>query len=347
MTNRIQFIDGLRGFTISLVVYHHLCAIAFPPDLSFVNNIFLSFRMPLFFFISGFFVYSHNYTKQLLKKRFYNRIIRQLYPSIIIGMVYGIICMDCEILKMWSSPLKGGYWFTIVSVEMFSIVAFMIYLFHKYEVKNLIRIIILITMGAVVSWLNLKEDDFGFNKSVPIWDIVNISQVTYYMVFFIGGIIFKMFYENAKNILHNIYILLFSIIVFLLSFYWGGPMRFNVLLNSFVGIFVMLSFFSILYNKINFRKTKFAFYLEVIGKKTLEIYLIHYFFIKLFAISPGRDFFINCQNTLMEVPVYSILTVIIVLMCLMVVGFLKVIKLHGYIFPTLYRSTTHCRAEYR
>lgn len=47
---RIEYIDAMRGFTIILVVLHHLSFFS----NSFVDSIFISFRMPLFFFISGF-----------------------------------------------------------------------------------------------------------------------------------------------------------------------------------------------------------------------------------------------------------------------------------------------------
>ena len=52
----------MRGFTMLLVVSCHVTNICFNPDadeLPFIfGNLFQQFRMPLFFFISGFVLYS-------------------------------------------------------------------------------------------------------------------------------------------------------------------------------------------------------------------------------------------------------------------------------------------------
>lgn len=60
MKERIEYIDTMRGFTMLLVVYSHvrLYGLYFDDSniVSSFNSIFLLIRMPLFFFISGFFI---------------------------------------------------------------------------------------------------------------------------------------------------------------------------------------------------------------------------------------------------------------------------------------------------
>lgn len=46
--NRIEYIDAMRGFTMILVVFSHVCTLTFVTE-SVTNNIFILFRMPLFF----------------------------------------------------------------------------------------------------------------------------------------------------------------------------------------------------------------------------------------------------------------------------------------------------------
>ena len=48
---RYLFIDVARGMAMLLVVFGHCCV---PADI-FVNQVLLSFHMPLFFFMSGIF----------------------------------------------------------------------------------------------------------------------------------------------------------------------------------------------------------------------------------------------------------------------------------------------------
>jgi fucose 4-O-acetylase-like acetyltransferase len=53
---RIQYIDALRGFTMLLVVFAHVETFSFQymENATFLGEFFKLFRMPLFFFISGF-----------------------------------------------------------------------------------------------------------------------------------------------------------------------------------------------------------------------------------------------------------------------------------------------------
>lgn len=75
-------------------------------------------RMPLFFFINGYFVYSNNYDWKLLAKRSKNRLLRQLYPTIIFWAFYCLLYENVQFDSLLDSG-KRGYWFTLVVVEMF------------------------------------------------------------------------------------------------------------------------------------------------------------------------------------------------------------------------------------
>jgi fucose 4-O-acetylase-like acetyltransferase len=85
---RIDWIDYLRGIAIILVVYHHVrvgierSAITVPSFLVQINMIFYSFRMPLFFILSGIFI------QKLLNKHQFSEIVGKkfnllIYPYII------------------------------------------------------------------------------------------------------------------------------------------------------------------------------------------------------------------------------------------------------------------------
>ena len=50
---RIEYIDAMRGFTMILVVYSHICHFCFGDSLLGFNAVFFLFRLPCFFFISG------------------------------------------------------------------------------------------------------------------------------------------------------------------------------------------------------------------------------------------------------------------------------------------------------
>lgn len=85
MKERIKYIDALRGFTMLLVVFAHIELLGFgiSPYSSTLGGIFVSFRMPMFFFISGYIAYKAitwdfgTYIKSVRKKA-----IVQLIPTI-------------------------------------------------------------------------------------------------------------------------------------------------------------------------------------------------------------------------------------------------------------------------
>ena len=81
MVKRIEYIDALRGFTMLLVVYHHIQFIGYGDnDFDSFNDVFIKFRMPLFFFISGWVLNNSKLTSTFqiggfLKKKFRVQII--------------------------------------------------------------------------------------------------------------------------------------------------------------------------------------------------------------------------------------------------------------------------------
>lgn len=55
-STRIEYIDALRGFTMILVVFSHIIEFCYnwSSEVFSYNDIFILFRISLFFFISGF-----------------------------------------------------------------------------------------------------------------------------------------------------------------------------------------------------------------------------------------------------------------------------------------------------
>ena len=56
---RLEWLDALRGFTMILVVANHVAGMGFgmAPKISSSMQFLIMFRMPLFFFVSGFLAY--------------------------------------------------------------------------------------------------------------------------------------------------------------------------------------------------------------------------------------------------------------------------------------------------
>ena len=83
---RFEYIDAMRGFTMLLVVCVHVAIISYHQENIVTFHAALStFRMPLFFFISGFIFYKASRvwdtatTVDFLKKKFMVQIIPTLF----------------------------------------------------------------------------------------------------------------------------------------------------------------------------------------------------------------------------------------------------------------------------
>ena len=86
--NRYNWVDYLRGIVILLVVYHHTylgierSGIEVPESVGDANMVFYSFRMPLFFIISGIFT-SISLSVKPINKMIWSKYDKILYPYFI------------------------------------------------------------------------------------------------------------------------------------------------------------------------------------------------------------------------------------------------------------------------
>ena len=90
---RIRYIDALRGFTMFLVVLGHvmITSLNISRD-SIVCTFFLSFRMPIFFFISGYIAYNATnlWTPSFFIQKIKKKAFVQIIPACLIFTLYFI-----------------------------------------------------------------------------------------------------------------------------------------------------------------------------------------------------------------------------------------------------------------
>src|SRR5882762_1837019 len=85
---RMAWVDYLRGIAILLVVYRHVLIglqrsnMDIPSALVYANMIFFSFRMPLFFILSGIFI-GGSIARRPLKQLIYIKFENLLYPYLV------------------------------------------------------------------------------------------------------------------------------------------------------------------------------------------------------------------------------------------------------------------------
>lgn len=121
-----------------LVIYHHLVIYCMPDYSSGLNLFFVSFRMPMFFFISGFVSYKaiETWTGKQYQWAIRKKIEGQLLPSIII-LLFFCMFMELNYITAIMSELKYGYWFTFASFGIYVIWSTLCLLINKIGNKDL------------------------------------------------------------------------------------------------------------------------------------------------------------------------------------------------------------------
>ncbi|MBQ0136661.1 MAG: acyltransferase family protein, partial [Bacteroidales bacterium] len=145
-TKRIEYIDAMRGFTMMLVIMTHVAAWGLQSDS--YNHIFTVFRMPLFFFVSGFVFYKSNYewnwqnTLSFLQKKLPVQII-----SPFLFFAAYVYLQHFDLQESLISESKVGYWFTFTLFEFFVIYILLQHLFKLCRIKGKWEDITLIAVG--------------------------------------------------------------------------------------------------------------------------------------------------------------------------------------------------------
>lgn len=137
---RIEYLDALRGFTMLLVIFSHVELFSFglSPNFSILNTLFIQFRMPLFFFVSGFLAYNAKtiWTGSTWLSATKKKLLVQIVPTLIFGLLFTYLVSSESLYTFLAAPTKLGYWFTVSLLEMFLIYYTVNYLTYRFARNN-------------------------------------------------------------------------------------------------------------------------------------------------------------------------------------------------------------------
>ena len=303
---RLEWLDALRGFTMFLVVANHTYGFGFDTNTkySMFMSLCLLFRMPLFFFISGFLAYKASFSWNLRDTG--SLVAKKLRVQIIPTLVF----MTAEIALMaknfwdrmgeaWESPTKGGYWFTMVLLLMFLIYYTFCFATRKLtgltmgaseeEMASRRRIeaavLIILWAVAVFAYATLYMRWFSWRKE-PFFRYSSLTEVARYFQFFLLGNLVHRFWPQMQRLFDTRWFFpLLVVIAFLgagdylkwhnLRMEWANLPR---TLSMYAFVLMIVAFFRH-YEDWFTQQTRIGRTLQYIGVRTLDIYLIHYFFI--------------------------------------------------------------------
>lgn len=316
---RIEFLDAMRGFTMVLVVYVHVLMYGFNgiPTASY-QHAFVLFRMPLFFFVSGFLFYKAtriwniHTTADILWTKFKVQIIPTLIFLSLNVWLWGGNIMDAI-----SGSNKGGYWFTITLFLYFLTFSFCMFVGRNIG-KWLLCCFVFAFLLLGVSNVRNIIDSWGVNT-----ELLSLVKLRYFVYFCLGAIV-KEYYDRFIVFINNQYVLAITIVgFFLISFvlYKFGLSEGTIRaifagIAGILGIVIVFRFFYSNQNTFS-NETGIGKFLQYIGRRTLDIYLLHFFFVPR-DLSFLYVSFVKHVNPCLEFLVTIIISLWVIVLCLII-----------------------------
>lgn len=280
MNQRIEYIDAMRGLAILLVVICHCCHLSFQNTIVYSIEINQAIQIPLFFLISGFFA------SQLTRKSFWNCIYDKITHLIIPALLMlGTYCwiFGLSFQKTILTGFKNGYWFTLVLFVFIIIYLSIDKTLRFVGISGLKANFVHIILGLVVSYSALF-----FSKYAKTCSLINLFSVTEYFnytYFVVGAVLFEhrdtVFKLQRNAILSGLCILFYFLAQIATALYGTESLQLGA------GIFLLCMHTSSLliiwqlfhrYPTLS-TDSHIGRFLSLIGRRSLDIYFIHYFFL--------------------------------------------------------------------
>ncbi len=332
---RIEYIDAMRGFTMILVVLNHVAGFCMDIDgeTPSFNTYFYEFRMPLFFFVSGFVLYKNNirwnlsFVSSFLKKKFPIQII----STSIFFIVFTYINRE-DILVNLMSDSKNGYWFTVVLFVFFVMYSFIRYIAFLFRFEGWIKDVLILSFGGIFFILTIPSVTVKMPIDKYLLDVLCFKHWCYFVFFTIGTIVKKHF-DAFRYMLDGQSLILCCLILFFgLNIFKDIAVTIHYYLFRFLtalsGIFIVLSFFksrSVMFSN----QTIIGKWLCYIGRRTLDIYFLHYFLLP-YSLSELVPIFHEHPMPIIEFFVSLSISLIIIAISLLISNILRLSPVLGH-----------------
>lgn len=338
MSKRIGYIDAMRGFTMILVVYSHVCGFCLGDRNIAFNDVLFLFRLPCFFFISGW-----------LFQGTWGKVTRGTQGTVgtIIKHKFMVQIVPTLIFLFFLSPppayfhqfgaFKGGYWFTFALFYFFIIYMLMSLPFRHRQGRRSDIVMLLLTLAISMSayWYDINYHRLTLTYSdSPVFQYVTdllgfLSYIVwrYFLFFFLGTLARKYFPQFLKiassGKLMAVVVICFLAIsqipqsdIFLREYFKfsiGGILGMTMIFALFCYLYTLsLSSFSHLTSAIIHPTSAF---LKFVGTRTLDIYLLHYFFLPEFLRPHATQLLSTIPSPLLPL-VILLAAIVVVALCL-------------------------------
>ena len=311
MSQRIEYIDTLKGIAIILVVMGHVVQFIWGDRYGSDQIIFIliySFHMPLFFFLSGLCTKVIDRGGISLKKKMKSL----LYPFLLWNLIVYFQHIQVEAGSI-SAIRHAGYWFLICLFYMncTSKIAQLFEFRMNKEAKIMFDIIIHFLIYLIILLICKYTDGSKLNE------LLCLQFLPFNMPFFILGYLFKK-YRKLDIIMSTEKVGFYALLAYCCLIYIRIYQFDNIHHKLFPSILIAFTAIIAIYSLFKDKKQSDRFqFINKIGQRSLEIYLIHpLMFVGLGLLAnPLVEY---KHNILLVLFVVSLFTIVCVCYCMII-----------------------------
>ena len=334
-TQRIEYIDAMRGFTMILVVYSHICHFCLGDSLLGFNGTFFLFRLPCFFMLSGWLF------EPVAQRPFMANVRHKFMVQIVPTFIFLLLLAPPPEFFHQLGALKGGYWFTFVLFEFFILYMLIIRLGKRWA--PWVALVIVIASFIYARYYNsIQSSAVG----IQVWMVnglgfMSVALWRFFLFFYIGAWMRRNFEAFIRWTNKPAIIAMITLVFFIVAStphvdnLWYEILRFY--LGGITGMWMVFTCFRLgisWLEKLNLSKP-----LQYVGTRTLDIYLLHYFFLPRFLM-PYTDQLKAYDSHLIEFLVIMGISLVVLAFSLLASYIIRLSPFLGhYLFGVKYKIT--------
>lgn len=232
--------------------------------------------MPLFFFLSGLLSYAVLPPPILLNK-IKKRILGQLLPTLSTGILFVGFMLDARFMDALFDKSKGGYWFTYVAVIIYLLYAGFAFAFYRFQWNIKKQTILCVGISMLMFPLSYLINRSGFSAH-PICRLLSLVNIVSFTPFFLMGVLVKMHWGAFHRWIENEWFISMVLVVYtgLLAARAMTDLELKLVVYAIPAVLIIYTLFHC-FQSIFSSSTMVGASLIYIGKRTLAIYLVHYF----------------------------------------------------------------------
>ncbi len=352
MNKRMEWLDAMRGLTMILVVAYHVAQMSFGISEKTSSSLpfLVLFRMPLFFFVSGFLAYKGDFawTWTNTMSLTWKKVKIQVLPALVFLCAFIILKRP----EFWGSfeyamksPTKMGYWFTWVLLHMFIIyyAACMLqsYVNSKFPKNRYPNIVIwTLFLLSLIVYESLYLPDLTYYKE-PFFRYSSLIKTMNFLPFFLFGNLTHRYWTTLQRLTATCsswFVPMLMIVAFIscadifrwhaCKMEWANLPRTTAMYSLLV---IMIVFFYH-YQAWFTHERVIGRFLQYIGVRTLDVYLLHFILLPKMP-QVGQWLNANRPNFVLEIVTSFSVALVVIAFCLLVSQVLRISPLfRRYLF---------------